>query len=300
MTPVREAACGRWRGVLPPLGLPESFLQDKHGPCPLGCGGKRSWRWDDKDGSGSWICTHCGAGDGVSLVMKMTGLGFRDAAKRIEELLPETVALPGKPAADPRAQRRAMARLWEAGKPLDASAACRAWWAHRTGVMPSSDALRSHGDVMLARVTDASGKGVQVHRTFLTPDGRKRTDMPDCRLLMPGRHPEGSAVRLGEPDKLLGIAEGIETAWAVTCLFKVPCWAALTAGRLETWEPPAGVQVVIFGDRDGPKSFAGETAAYALAKRLTTKRVTVHVELPDAIGDWNDVLSDRLHQGEGG
>ena len=44
-------ARGRWREVLPALGVETRFLQNKHGPCPL-CGGRDRFRWDDRDGSG--------------------------------------------------------------------------------------------------------------------------------------------------------------------------------------------------------------------------------------------------------
>ena len=71
------------------LGIGESFLTGKHGPCPL-CGGKDRWRWDNLEGRGTWICSQCGAGDGIALVMKMHGWGFREAAKGIEAVIGST------------------------------------------------------------------------------------------------------------------------------------------------------------------------------------------------------------------
>jgi putative DNA primase/helicase len=41
------------------------------------CGGKDRFRFDDKEGHGTWICTHCGAGDGFSLLMKVMGIDFK-------------------------------------------------------------------------------------------------------------------------------------------------------------------------------------------------------------------------------
>jgi putative DNA primase/helicase len=106
---------------------------------------------------------------------------------------------------------------------------------------------------------------------------------------MPGDVPEGSAVRLYPHNGALGIAEGIETAIAASELFKVPVWAALTESRLKTWEPPADVHTVyIFGDND--ENLVGQSAAFALAKRLGQKRI-VKVEIPPSLGqDWNDFL----------
>ena len=64
--PLKDRAQGRWSGILPALGIGESFLTGKHGPCPL-CGGKDRWRWDNREGRGTWICSKCGAGDGIAL-----------------------------------------------------------------------------------------------------------------------------------------------------------------------------------------------------------------------------------------
>ncbi len=36
--------------------------------------GKTRFRFDDKEGRGTWICNHCGAGDGADLAMKVTGM----------------------------------------------------------------------------------------------------------------------------------------------------------------------------------------------------------------------------------
>ncbi len=81
--PLKDRARGRWLGILPALGIGESFLTGKHGPCPL-CGGKDRWRWDNLEGRGTWICSKCGGGDGISLVMQKSGWEFREAARQIE------------------------------------------------------------------------------------------------------------------------------------------------------------------------------------------------------------------------
>lgn len=70
----------------------------------------------------------------------------------------------------------------------------------------------------------------------------------------------------------------------------MPVWAALTAGLLQEWMPPASVTTVfIFGDND--ESSTGQAAAFTLAQRLKAKGVSAFVELPPRSGqDWNDVL----------
>src|SRR5215207_6479393 len=84
-TPLKERARGRWKEILPQvLGVSVRVLDGKHGPCPH-CGGKDRWRFDNKNGEGTSICSQCGACDGVGLVMKVRGLDFASAAIEIEK-----------------------------------------------------------------------------------------------------------------------------------------------------------------------------------------------------------------------
>ena len=82
---VRQIAQGRWRSILTILGMDERALSGKHGPCPM-CGGKDRFRFDDKEGRGTYFCSGCGAGDGVQLAMGITGLSFRDVAAEVERI----------------------------------------------------------------------------------------------------------------------------------------------------------------------------------------------------------------------
>src|ERR1700758_1335926 len=42
-----------WPAVLAQLGIPETALRNKHGPCPA-CGGKDRYRFDNKRGRGDY------------------------------------------------------------------------------------------------------------------------------------------------------------------------------------------------------------------------------------------------------
>src|SRR5690606_12147966 len=89
---------------------------------------------------------------------------------------------------------------------------------------------------LIAAFVDIHGELAGLQRTFLTQYGDKVPGNAP-RLTM-GVLPAGGAIRLARHEKLLGIAEGVETALAATAIHGVPCWSALSSGRLETWRPP--------------------------------------------------------------
>ena len=68
-------ARGRWPAILADLGIEPTALRNNHGPCP-GCGGRDRFRFDDKDGRGTFICGQGGdpiAGDGFDLLCHTHG-----------------------------------------------------------------------------------------------------------------------------------------------------------------------------------------------------------------------------------
>lgn len=71
---ISQAAIGNYVSMIfPAVGIELKGNGKKHQPCPL-CGGFDRWRCDDKQGTGTWICSQCGAGTGFTLVQKYTNL----------------------------------------------------------------------------------------------------------------------------------------------------------------------------------------------------------------------------------
>jgi putative DNA primase/helicase len=296
--PLTERARGRWHGILTELGVSPKLLTNRHGPCPL-CGGNDRFRFDDKQGRGTWICNHCGAGDGPELVKRLNGVDFKDAAKLVEKFIGRIPKRP-PPKPTPPVTRDELNRIWKRSKPVTAGSPAGKYLFARCALEePYPPQLRevSNGSPeMVAMVSDNAGKPVTLHRTFLTPEGTKANGVGRAaRKLMPGALPDSIAIRLsglelGLP-KILGVAEGIETALSVRHMFRVQCWSLINSVMMQKWNPPDGVEkVIIFGDND--KSFTGQAAAYKLANRLSAK-LSVEVKIPDQVGDWNDV-----HQGQ--
>ncbi|MCO5078956.1 MULTISPECIES: toprim domain-containing protein [unclassified Chelatococcus] len=302
MATFRDRARGKWLGILPKLGVSPEFLTGKHCPCPI-CGGKDRFRFDNKDGRGTYICSKCEAGDGANLVMLVKGWDFRQTADEIDSILGDIPVQEFKQKRDDKESRDASVKLWKAttevkrGDHVDRYLRARGIALEEfpsclrsvTEMFHSSDAGTLYPGMVAVVSAAVDGKNGTLHRTYLTLDGRKAPVEPP-RKLMPGQAPHGGAVRLAEFTDTLGIAEGIETALSASILFNMPVWSALDAGKLAGWQPPEEAKrIVIFGDND--LKYAGQNMAFSLARRLADSGRDVSVEIPRDIGtDWNDVL----------
>ncbi len=301
---VRTAAAGRWRSILLSLGMDDKALGGKHCACPM-CGGKDRFRFDDKDGRGTYYCSGCGAGDGVKLAMSVTGLSFKDAARQIERLAGVVQPAASKPERSDEDKLAALRRVWSASKPIqrgdEAEQYLRLGRGLRLHDLPESirvhPALRyQDGETvatyaaMLATVTAPDGRAASLHRTYVQETRKAPVTAP--KKLMQGLPLSGAAIRLTAVSQVLGIAEGVETALAASEMFEVPCWSCISTAGIESFEPPAGVrEVIVFADHD--ESFAGQKSAFAAAHRLKLKGFEVEVCIPPTVGDWLDVLNER-------
>src|SRR5690348_5033853 len=81
-----ERARGRWREILPRLGVETRYLTNRQGPCPM-CGGKTRFRFDDKNGDGTYYCNHCGAGYGILLIRKLRGWDHKTACDEVDKII---------------------------------------------------------------------------------------------------------------------------------------------------------------------------------------------------------------------
>lgn len=175
------------------------------------------------------------------------------------------------------------------------------------GVWPLSELLRLHRALpywegsekvgtfpaMVAPLVAPDGRTVALHRTYLTRDGRK-AEVPTVKKLTGAAGPlAGACIPLHTVARarVLGIAEGIETALAAWCAAGVPTVAAYCAGNLAAWRWPPGLQrLVIFADADK----AGREAADSLRARALRAGLRAEVLTPSTDGaDWCDVWAQR-------
>lgn len=299
---VRQIAQGHWPFILTALGIDEMALTGKHGPCPL-CGGNDRFRFDDKEGRGTYYCSGCGAGDGMRLALCFTGQAFKELAQTIENLasaVPATTRLPGRSNVD---KCHALRQVWKGSKPIQRGDVVERYLQGRGLMLPNlPTSVRVHPELqyrdddqnlvglyaaMLATVTDSIGNAVTLHRTYL--ENSQKAPVRHPKKLMQGLSIAGAAIRLFPASGTLGIAEGIETALAAAEMFRQPVWSCISAGGIESFIPPDGIRdITIFADHD--LNFTGQAAAYRAAHRLALKGYAITVKIPDTPGDWLDEL----------
>lgn len=196
-------------------------------------------------------------------------------------------------------------RLWSSARGIAGTAA--ADYLASRGLVSHSAQLKFHARVqlgpkgeatfhraLLAAVRDDSGV-IAIHRTFLDPvqPTKASFDNPKRLLGLPGQ----GAVRLGQAQTVLGLAEGVETAIAASLIHGIPVWAVLGNERFGMITVPAHVRkLVILADND-----AGGQRAAELARDGLQRAGLELTELwpPAAHNDWADVIAARRGKGAG-
>ncbi|WP_175949462.1 DUF7146 domain-containing protein [Burkholderia vietnamiensis] len=318
----------QWLSLLQRYGVPESALRGKGSPCPM-CGGHDRFTYDNKNGRGDWVCRQCNnghpmAGDGFQLICRTTGIGFVQLMRELSGTAPvmpvsrSTSSAPapsGKRPASRAFVEKRLKGIWSAARPLSiGDHAMRYLHARIPGLRAApSPALRlgtldywHEGKVLgqwpaiVARYERPDGQLGTMHRTFLDPavPAKAQIVSPVGEILKPKLNDKtlnplaGGAVRLMEPiDGEIGVAEGLETAYAAHMLFDVPVWYCLNRVLLSQFVVPDGfgIRVVhIFVDYDemDPKTgkSPGVSAGVELAKRLRADGFAAIVHRPKRRG----------------
>ncbi|AXY35574.1 TOPRIM and DUF927 domain-containing protein [Yersinia pseudotuberculosis] len=218
---VRSKAKGHWEAIFQHLDIPTNRSE---GECPS-CGGKTRYRFDDREGRGTYHCSHCGAGTGLDLVMKVNQCDARSAAEKVASVMSLPLPEP-KPARDKPQSNIAIADKVAALVAKTVSGESQ--YLLNKGLPSPSKALLSDGSLLLVlQAMDGTTTGAQV----INPDGSKR--------LLAGTTKKGSfiPVRLQSPTEneqpvTVLIAEGYATGVTVSLLGNGVVLAALDEGNL--------------------------------------------------------------------
>jgi DNA primase len=283
------------------------------------------------DQRGAYHCFGCArSGDIIRWMREYVGMSYPDALEALKQgcvtIAPRIAPAPQLVERDKGAVTRMARKIWHESRPIAGTLGAR-YLSSRGLSFPLggwSDQLRFHPSLeyhalaeyeerggrkmkvregprfpaVVARVLSANGDHNAITRIFLKEDGTGKAPVPSPKMsLGPTR---AGAVRLGGIDDVIGVAEGIETALAITEManWTLPCWAVLSAGNLMAFEPPPGVGFVsIYPDGDLPKERAGVLsaptgmeAARKLFVRLGCERSVVQ-NLPPLGTDHLDMLN---------
>lgn len=287
VTETVKQACGHWPRILPALGV--KVMKNRHQACPV-CGGSDRFRFDDKEGRGTWFCNQCGAGDGLKLVEKVFGVTASEAAGKVNavtgNLPPVTPEMIAAADADRKAAAALAVRLMEKTRPASGNAylthkgfldrECPVLSAtHKTGGV-----MFRAGDVVVPLYDDT---GALVNLQLINSDGLKRT--------LKGGAVKGACHTIEgkkQAGKRLWIAEGYATALTVhhltgeTVMVALSSVNLLSLASLARQKHPA-CQIVLAADRD--LSGDGQNKAAAAAEACEGV-----VALPPVFGDWNDAF----------
>ncbi|EMG7935569.1 toprim domain-containing protein [Enterobacter hormaechei] len=297
VTETVKQACGHWPRILPALGV--KVIKNRHQACPV-CGGSDRFRFDDKEGRGTWFCNQCGAGDGLKLVEKVFGVKPSEAAQKVNAVTgnlppvaPEVIAAAeAETEADRQAAAALAVRLMENTRPASGNAyLTRKGFPDRecpvlTSMHKTGGVTFRAGDVVVPLYDDT---GALVNLQLISSDGLKRT--------LKGGAVKGACHTIEgkkQAGKRLWIAEGYATALTVHHLTAETVMVALSSvnllslASLVRQKHPAS-QIVLAADRD----LNGDGQSKAAAAADACEGV---VALPPVFGDWNDAFMQ--HGGE--
>jgi len=287
-----SAATGRWPQLLPALGITVA-PHGHHSACPV-CGGKDRFRFDNQAGRGTWICNHCGAGDGLNLVAKTLDITTKEAAVKVAEILGEAqpLAVHHDEAAvkqqkdDARQKAAVQAKmLVNAARKASGNAYLeKKGWADKEALTLQGNGLRvggldfAAGDLVIP-LYDLSGN--LVNAQLINGSGEKRM-LAGGQVTGAAHHSEGN------DNAVIWMAEGYATGLTIHALTGETVYVALSANNfphlaecLRKKYPDAVLLMAADNDVNG----TGQKKAKEAANLVNGK-----VAIPLIAGDWNDVF----------
>ncbi len=281
---LKQQAKHNWKTILQHAGVDETVLNGKHQACPF-CGGKDRFRFDDKNGDGTYICGQCGAGDGFKFLSNHLHEGFKEIAIMVEDVLGIPNTLPAQTKAI-KLNTSAQAVAAFAELPLATTHA----YLTRKHIKAVSD-IRLNGTELLIPVqTDLNGTLVSVQRILATPYQGKD------KYFIKGTDKKGNFCLIGDfeplPKQVL-LTEGYATAatlWQAIGCPVVVCFdagnIALVIAKLRDELP--NTRFIIAADNDEK----GIKCAKSAAKRFQCEWVApnfMQLEVSEKDNDFNDL-----------
>lgn len=280
---------GAWRSTLEGYScqLPSGR---HHGPCPV-CGGKDRFRFDDKDGRGTWFCSQCDpqSGGGLLLLSRYLGKPTIEVARELlGQDMPRTVAPVRKHSATDdqlreenrfRAAKGAVLLMEQsimASHPYMEAKGLAGEWSVNGQIMMAADNERIEPGELLLVPVYKNGELVNVQKIKVNKEKRPIYGGDMARVCH---------VIEGKP-KLIAVVEGFATGVTVSRMTGATVYVAFNTGNLSPIAKQArdehpDATLIMFCDND--KHGAGLKCAEEAAIPANAK-----IALPPEVGDWDD------------
>ncbi|WP_195831381.1 primase-helicase zinc-binding domain-containing protein, partial [Yersinia enterocolitica] len=265
---VAAQACGKWDFILDALAISHS---KQHSPCPA-CGGKDRFRFDDRQGMGTWFCNQCEprSGDGLDLVKNVRQCSLTEAAQLVADIL----GISSHPKAPDLASLMVKTTPGESRYLINKGLS-----GHKLPILPDGSLL------LILQNMAGDSTGAQIIR----PDGTKK--------LIAGSRKKGAFIPLKplpEQAETVVLAEGYATAQSLALLLPAAVIiAAIDAGNLlpvaqtcRTRWPAA--KIIIAADNDVNPQGAANTGQLAAEKVASVVDGWVTLPPTPYKADWDD------------
>ncbi len=294
---------GAWRQTLERYGckLPSG---GHHGPCPVCSGGKQSsdrFRFDDKDGRGTWFCNQCTpqSGGGLLLLSRFLGKPTIEVANELLGNTPERSRAPVYRSfvSEDQIRKANHEQARKGAEALLASSELRAhpymsergldglWLVNGEPIMGRDRAIIQPGELLLVPAYKAEGDGAMLVNVQKIKANKEK------RPIYGG---DMAAVyhKLQGHQKLIAIVEGYATGVTVNQVTGATTYVAFQTGNLASvsaWvtSQHPGAPVVFFADHDELDITHQWRPGEKFAKDAAAP-IGATVALPPELGDWDD------------
>jgi DNA primase len=262
------------------------------------------------DARGTYKCYGCGAwGDHFDWLMQTKGVTFIEAVTELSGGYVETAkpfpdkihVLHNTGREDDDRRIKHAHDLWLKREPIAGTVAERYLVTTRgikgpisstLGHVPNAycSVLGEETNALIAPLQDSRGHVTAVQQIFLSreTDDAWRDERGRRVKRTLGAMRDG-AVRLGLPDRVLGLAGSVEDALAASWLYSLPVWATCGEHRMaRVWIPEEINHLIIFADADEPGIKAAQEA-----KKAHQRGRQVSVQYPTG-KDFCDVTEARI------
>lgn len=309
---VIASASGRWPEILIAQGISEQFLSGKHSACPICRSGTDRFRFDNKNGEGTYFCNQCGSGDGFNLISKYLRISNREAFIRVAQYLNLNAISPskennekqlGNPIKQPHNQldtkleidQKLLTKKKVAYAHADNILSYCVMRPHpyliqkgiNQSVLVSSknykvtDKQTVYANALIIPVYDINNHQQLIGAQFINADGSRAYIA--STLIAEGIH----VIQGNDKLSFIGVIEGYATALSVFMATEATIIVAFDANGIEgkaerLKDSFSGKQLVFFADND--TNNVGQKAAHAAANKTNGLVITP----PDTDQDWND------------